>query len=45
MNLPKITLVFFVEAIDNTNRKRYESLYKDSATGTTVIPLFIETGR
>jgi len=43
LGLSEITLVFFVEAIDATNRAKYEVVYKDVNTGVTVTPVFVET--
>ncbi|QTA79212.1 Uncharacterized protein dnl_14670 [Desulfonema limicola] len=42
--LSEIYLVFFVEEIDDDNRTRYESDYSDKVAGTTVMPIFAETG-
>jgi hypothetical protein len=42
--LQEITLVFFIEAIDDENRQKYEAKYVDEATGVTVKPVFVETG-
>ncbi|MCP4150801.1 MAG: ATP-binding protein [bacterium] len=44
LKLPEIVLVFFVPMIDDNSRKTFEKDYKDKATGTTVVPVFIETG-
>ena len=44
LGLTEITLVFFIEVVDEDNRKRYEQEYQDAATGVTVKPVFIETG-
>jgi len=41
LGLAKITLDFFVEAVDETNRARYEVVYKDEETGATVRPVFV----
>jgi hypothetical protein len=40
----EIFLVFFVEYIDEENKKVLETIYHDSETGLKVIPIFIETG-
>lgn len=45
LGLTEIALVIFVESIDDTNRTTYETVYTDEDTGTTVIPIFVETGR
>ncbi len=39
-----ITLVFFIETIDDENRRKYEAEYVANMTGVTVKPVFIETG-
>ena len=39
-----MTLAFFVETIDETNRAKYEAVYEDKATGVTVRPVFVVTG-
>ncbi len=44
LQLLEITLALFVEAVDNTNRQKYEATYKDKETGVTVSPVFVETG-
>jgi hypothetical protein len=41
--LTEISLVFFVETINEANRKKYETLYKDEDTQVTVTPIFVET--
>ncbi len=44
LNLSEITLVFFIENIDETNRKKHEAEYTDKASGIIVKPIFVETG-
>jgi hypothetical protein len=44
LGLNEIFLVFFVDAIDEENRSRYEKNYLDETTAVKVIPLFVETG-
>jgi hypothetical protein len=44
LGLNEIFLVFFVDAIDEENRTRYEKIYPDETTGVKVVPLFVETG-
>jgi len=44
LGLEKITLALFVEAMDETNRARYEVVYEDEETGVTVTPVFVATG-
>jgi len=43
LNLAEIFLLFFVETIDDTARKKYETDYPDKATGVTVKPFFVTT--
>ncbi len=43
LELKEISLVFFVEYIDDENRSKYEVDYLDKTTGITVIPIFVET--
>ncbi len=44
LNLSEVFLVFFVENIDEENRKKYEKDLKEKDTGVVVKPVFIETG-
>lgn len=44
LQLTKISLVFFVEYIDDESRKRYEIDYVDKGTGVTVEIIFVATG-
>ena len=44
LGLTDIALVLFVEAVDETNRKKFETDYTDSKTGVTVHPQFVQTG-
>ena len=44
LGLEEITLAFFVETVDETNRARYEVVYEDQDTGVTVTVVFVETG-
>jgi hypothetical protein len=44
LGLTEMTLAFFVEAVDETNRARYEVVYEDEETGVTVTPVFVATG-
>lgn len=41
--LATITVVFFVEAVDDANRTLYETPYQDAATGVTVEPVLVTT--
>jgi len=44
LGLTDIALVLFLEAVDETNRKKFETDYTDSKTGVTVHPQFVQTG-
>ncbi|MCP4345045.1 MAG: AAA family ATPase [Desulfobacterales bacterium] len=44
LKLSEISLVFFVEYIDDANREKYEKDYTDEETGVRVMPVFVETG-
>ena len=44
LGLPELTLVFFVDAVDEANRRVYEAVQVDRQTGVTVAPIFVETG-
>jgi len=44
LKLKVITLVFFVEYIDDANRQKYEKDYTDVETGVKVTPVFVATG-
>jgi hypothetical protein len=44
LNLKEISLIFFIESIDDTNRKKYEADFDDPETGVKVAPVFVETG-
>ncbi len=44
LGLAEISIVFFVEAIDEANRAKYEKEYTDSETGVKVLPVFVATG-
>ncbi len=44
LKLEEVYLVFFVEAIDDSHRKKYEKEFIEKETGVTVKPVFIETG-
>lgn len=39
-----ITLVMFIDAVDDDNRRKYEAVYTDPATGVVVEPVFVATG-
>ncbi|MDM8532489.1 AAA-like domain-containing protein [Anaerolineales bacterium HSG25] len=44
LGVNEITLGFFVEAINEANRKKYEVDYQDATTGVTVKPVFVVIG-
>jgi len=44
LQLSKIWLVLFVDAVNDENRQRYQVTYTDSTTDIVVYPLFIATG-
>ena len=44
LKLKEISLIFFVESINDENRKKYESVFEDPDTNVKVIPIFVETG-
>ncbi|VEN73238.1 conserved hypothetical protein [Candidatus Desulfarcum epimagneticum] len=44
LKLKEITLVFFVESINDENRTKYEADFFDDETGVKVMPVFVETG-
>ena len=44
LGLKEITLVFFLESIDDANRKKYETDFYDQETEVTVLPVFVEIG-
>jgi len=44
LKLQEINLLFFIESIDDENRKRYEIDYTDTETGVKVIVVFAQTG-
>jgi hypothetical protein len=43
LGLSEISLVSFIEVIDDANREKYESVYVDDETQVTVQPVFVET--
>lgn len=43
IRLSEISLVCFVETIDDTTRQKYETVFVDRETECTVVPIFIET--
>lgn len=44
LGLSEMSLVIFVESIDQQNRQTYETVYQDESTGVKVNPIFITTG-
>jgi Holliday junction resolvase-like predicted endonuclease len=45
LRLKEILLVFFLEAINQETREKYEVQYLDEASDVKVIPIFVETGK
>jgi hypothetical protein len=43
LGLGEITLVLFIEGVDDQNRQTFETPYPDPATGVVVVPLFVAT--
>ena len=43
LQLVTITVVFFVEAVDDETRAQYEAPYQDAASGVTVEPVLVTT--
>jgi hypothetical protein len=44
LGLAEISLVFFVEYIDDANREKYEKMYEDTESGVRVETVFAATG-
>jgi len=44
LGLPEISLVFFVERIDDANREKYGKVHTDEKSGVRVMPVFVDTG-
>jgi len=44
LKLKEISLIFFVESIDDDSRAKYETDFEDNETGVKVMPVFVETG-
>ncbi len=44
LKLKEISLVFFVESINDENRAKYEADFFDDKTGVKALPVFVETG-
>ncbi len=44
LGLPEISIVFFVESIDEASRAKYEKEYIDAETGVKALPVFVATG-
>lgn len=44
LGLSEVSLVFFVEYIDDTSREKYEKTYTDEETGVRVTPIFVDIG-
>ena len=45
LHLPEISLISFVEYVDDQIRQKYEVEYVDNATGVKVVPMFVQTGK
>ena len=43
LGLKEISLIFFVETIDDESRKKFETDFEDKETGVRVEPIFVET--
>ena len=43
LGLQELTLVLFVDAIDDANRRTYGAAHVDPDTGVRVAPIFVET--
>lgn len=44
LQLQEISLISFVEYVNEETRQKYEKTHVDNATGVKVIPIFVETG-
>ena len=44
LNLSEISVIFFVDAIDSENRRKFETSLVDAATGVHIHPVFVATG-
>jgi hypothetical protein len=44
LGLTEITLVLFIDAVDDHNRQKFEADYTDPQTGVIVHPQFVQTG-
>ncbi len=44
LGLPEVSLVFFVEYVDDASREKYEKAYTDEETGVRVMPMFVDVG-
>lgn len=44
LGVTDIWLAMFVEAVDDSNRTRFEADYTDADTGVCVHPVFVQTG-
>jgi len=44
LGLTGMTLVLFIEEIDDDNRRTFETPYVDATNGVTVNPMFVVTG-
>ncbi|MDM8550067.1 AAA-like domain-containing protein [Desulfobacterales bacterium HSG2] len=44
LGLSEVSLVFFVEYVDDASREKYEKTYTDEETGVRVMPVFVDVG-
>lgn len=44
LGLKRIFLIFFIESIDDDNRRQLEAIRHDEKTGVAAAPIFVETG-
>ncbi len=44
LGLTEIWLPLFIEAVDDSNRRKFEAAYHDPTTGVIVRPVFVQTG-
>ncbi len=44
IGVPEVSLVFFVEYVDDANREKYGKIHTDEETGVRVVPMFVGTG-
>jgi len=44
LKIDRIFLIFFIETVDDENRRQLETIFEDDDSGVKVIPIFVETG-